>query len=89
MAKKAARRLKKAVVPEALAGVEGLRPMPKRAPAVFMFQPTHYKIVQTRADLELWERLMVEQVGMRRSHLNVGMGGSISGSGGVSGGWDD
>jgi hypothetical protein len=90
---------KKRTVPKNLQGVKGLKPFPKNLPAVFMFQPTHYKMVSTPDELKEWERMMIEHVGMsadvfrsrqeKRGAISNAMmvrGESISGSGD---GWDD
>jgi hypothetical protein len=50
-------------------GVKGLRPFPKNMPAVFMFQPTHYKMMTSPKELREWERLMIEYVGMDPKHF--------------------
>jgi hypothetical protein len=42
-----------------------LKPFPKNVPAVFRFQPTYYKTVETPEDLALWEQMMVEKVGLK------------------------
>ena len=39
--------------------------MPEKGPVVFMFRPTRYKRVETPEELEEWERLMAEKVGVR------------------------
>ncbi len=35
-------------------------------PVVFMFQPTHYKVVETPEELRLWEQMMIDRVGLDR-----------------------
>ncbi len=38
--------------------------MPKRGPVVFMFQPTRYVRCETPEELDQWESLMAEKVGI-------------------------
>lgn len=65
-------------------------------PAVFMFQPTHFKMVSTPEELRAWEYMMEHYVGLKSTAARFANnpwkgspGGSISGSGGTNGGWDD
>lgn len=39
----------------------------RTVPVVFMFQPTHYRVVSTPKELQLWEQMMIERVGFERN----------------------
>lgn len=67
--KVATKATRKREVPKDLKGVKGLKPFPKTMPAVFMFQPTHYKKVSSPKDLQEWERMMIQYVGMDPKHF--------------------
>jgi hypothetical protein len=84
------RKSAKQEVPRSLEG-SGVKPLPAtNGPVVFMFQPTHYKQVKTPEELQLFMRCMLAQVHLDPDKYQLeGPGGSISGSGGVGGGWDD
>jgi len=62
-------------------------PFPKvrgTTPVVFMFQPKRYKVVSTPEELRLWEKMMIEHVGMKRKRGRM-RGGRMRGRETISG----
>jgi hypothetical protein len=55
-------------------GIGGGPAFPKNVPTVFMFQPTHYQVVDDPEELLQWERMMIEQVGMKDVFFKTGQG---------------
>lgn len=44
----------------------------EKRPVVFLFQPTHYRVVNTPEELKVWERWMSERIGFAQDspHLS-------------------
>ncbi len=48
-----------------------MKKITERPPVVFLFQPTEFRVLESPKEIQNWEKLMKEEVGIRADLKNI------------------